>query len=545
MKRRQIARGLLLAPMAICLFSCQGGGSTVDPALNPIGLEEGDGTYGIEGNVDNSGGSLTYEIFVRSFADSNGDGIGDFQGIAGKADYLQSLGVGRVWLTPIHPSPSYHGYDVDDYYSVNPEFGTMEDFSSMLETLSEHGIEVIIDMVLNHSSSTNPWFEQSYQDYRNNNQDADSMGDWYMWADSNLGGAYYQHGSAYYLGEFSSSMPDFNWDSQGFRAEVADILGFWLDKGVAGFRLDAVRYYHEENVAQNIADLNYIASICKGIDPDCFIVGENWGNGTDYYDYYASGIDSYFNFNLSIAYSSGTTIVSSAKGLTTGDQFASTVALAEKDVNSSGAGKHNSWFIANHDTDRASKSLTGGDAKAAANLIYLLPGTPFMYYGEEIELRGVRGNEGTDAMRRLPMVWGEGHEAEECDFPDKDNSYLASSVEQVDVGAFDAMEEPLSTINHYRRLAEVRNSYPFIATASFEAIATKTRNFYAYRLKGAGEGEDILVVANLDEVAAEVSLPEEYASWKIDNEVRASNLKARYEGSSLGLGGHSVAILRK
>lgn len=541
--RQRLSMGLLMAPLAICLFSCQS--STVDPALNPIGLKEGDGTYGLKGDVSNEGGSLGYEIFVRSFCDSDGDGVGDFQGIASKASYLQSLGVGRVWLTPIHPSPSYHGYDVDDYYAVNPEFGTMEDFSSMISALSDQGIDVIIDMVLNHSSSTNQWFLDSYSDYRNNATGADSKADWYMWSDTKVNNLYYQYQSAYYLGAFSQVMPDFNWDCQGFKDEVKDILAFWLGKGVAGFRLDAVRYYHEENVAKNIADLDYIAECAKSIDPDCYIVGENWGSGIDYYDYYASDIDSYFNFNLSIAYSAGTTIVSAAKGMSSGDQFATAVASAEKAVKEENPGKHNSWFIANHDTDRASKSLKGGYAKAGADLIYLLPGTPFIYYGEEIELAGIRGSEGTDAMRRLPMVWGEGHEDEECDFPDKDNAYLASNVNQVEKGAYDLSDEPLSLLNHYRRLGEVRNSYPFITDASFEAVNTMTDRFYAYRLRGEKAEEDILVVANLDEVASELTLPEEYKDWHIDQEVRAYNLIARIKEGKLGLGGYSIAILKE
>ena len=547
MKKRQMSLGALVLPLATCLFSCQPGkGSTVDPLLNPIGLEEGDGDLGISSTPNNEGGSLHYEIFVRSFCDSDGDGIGDFNGVASKADYLQSLGIGEVWLMPINPSPSYHGYDVSDYYSVNPDYGTMEEFESMVDTLNDHGIRVTIDMVLNHSAITNPWFNQSCTDYSDGYAGADSKADWYMWSDTKVDGNYQSYLGKYYLGAFSPSMPDFNWDSPSLRAEMKKILQFWIGKGVQGYRLDAVRYYYEENVSKNIEALNYIAECCHEVDPDFYIVGENWGNGLDYLDYYSSDIDSFFNFNTSIAYSSGVTIVSSAKLLNSGDSYVATVANSQKAVKEKNPSSYNSFFIANHDTDRASKSLYGDYAKVGAAIVYLLPGTPYIYYGEEIELWGVRGSESTDAMRRLPMVWGEGHEEEECDFPDKTASYLSYQAEQNQVkeGVYDQLEDPFSLLNVYRRIAEVRNSYPFIRDAEMKAISTKTRNFFAYELIGEQEGEDIVIVINGDDVATELNLSE-YSSFSLDNEVQTMGLKASWEGGTLGLGGYSVAVLRK
>lgn len=544
-KRQLCLRRLAMAPLAICLFSCQPK-SSVDPKLNPIGLEEGDGTLSISEQANNEGGSLHYEIFVRSFCDSDGDGTGDFNGVASKAEYLQDLGVGSVWLMPIMPSHSYHGYDVDDFYSVNPDYGTMEEFESMVKTLNDHGIEVIIDMVLNHSGSTNPWFSQSHSDYVNGVSGESSKADWYMWSDQSQGNGYHQYAGTYYLGAFSPSMPDFNWDSPSFREELNSILTFWIDKGVSGYRLDAVRYFYEEDVAKNIEALDYIASCCRAVDPDFYIVGENWGNGNDYLEYYNSDIDSFFNFNASIAYAAGTTIISSAKGLNTGTAFTAMVAESQKQVKQRNPDGYNSFFIANHDTDRASKSLFGDSAKVAAEITYLLPGTPYIYYGEEIELWGIRGSEGTDAMRRLPMVWGEGHEAEECGFPDSSSYYLEYDAEanQVKEGAYDLLDDPFSLVNVYRKVAEVRNDYPFIRDAAMESLNPDNPDFFLYRLTGEKEDEDIVIAINGGEVAAEIELPD-FASYSLDNEVRTMNLKASFEGGTLGLGGYSVAVLQK
>lgn len=540
-KRTLKALRLSLLPLLVgSLFSC----TSEDPGAsyeNPLGLEKGDGSYDLKGNVENKDGSLHYEIFVRSFSDSNGDGIGDFLGIASKADYLKSLGVSSVWLTPFNTTGSYHGYDVKDYYALNPEYGTFEDFKTMLQTLKEKGIKVYMDLVLNHSSNQNPWFQESYEDYRLARTSEDSKADWYMWSDESKGNDYYQKGQFYYLGGFGSSMPDFNWDSKGFRKEISKILAFWIEKGVAGFRLDAVRYYYEMDAAKNVEALNYLVEEAHKVDPSIKFVGENWTTGDDYLAYYDSKIDSFFCFQTSISQANGTTLISAAKGMSSGDDFVRTASSLQAEVRKRNPLGNNSFFLANHDTDRASKSLYGDYAKLGASLTYLLPGTPYVYYGEEIELQGVRGNESTDALRRLPMVWGKGHEEEECNFPDPSNSYLESSVEQVEKGAYDLETENFSLLNHYKKLGEVRSSIPFIENADMTAIKTGTDHFFAYKLS---QGEkQVLVATNGSMESAELSLPSEYASWKIVNEVRTANRVARLKDGKLGLGAYSSAIL--
>ena len=197
------------------------------PTYNTIELKKYEGkNYLFDDNVTNENGSVCYEIFVRSFYDSNNDGIGDFNGITSKLSYLKELGIKTLWLMPIMPSPSYHGYDVIDYYDVNPDYGTMEDFKNLLEQAKNHNIDIMIDIVFNHSSTRNPWFIESYEDYVNNYTGEDSKADWYCWSDKNASGYHIYSGSkgVFYESRFDYSMPDFNTENEKVRAEMVKIL---------------------------------------------------------------------------------------------------------------------------------------------------------------------------------------------------------------------------------------------------------------------------------------------------------------------------------
>ena len=209
--------------------------------------------YVFDENSSNENGSVSYEIFVRSFYDYDGDGIGDFLGVKEKLPYLKDLGVKTLWLMPIHESPSYHGYDVVDYYGVNPEYGTMEDFESLVNQAAEYNIDIMIDIVFNHSSTQCQWFQKSYKDFTSKNTSETSMADWYCWSETSKGGykMYNGNSKAYYECRFDSSMPDFNTENPKVREEFVNILKHWIDKGVKGFRFDAVKYYDYENTAYN------------------------------------------------------------------------------------------------------------------------------------------------------------------------------------------------------------------------------------------------------------------------------------------------------
>ncbi len=198
--------------------------------------------------------AVFYEIFVRSFYDSNGDGIGDFKGLMDKLDYLNDgdpdthddLGITGIWLMPIMKSPSYHGYDIQDYNATEPDYGSMQDFENFLEAAHQRGIKVIIDMVMNHSSNQHPWFTQSANNtggYR----------DWYVWSPANPGflgpwgqTVWFPRGGNYYYGLFGSGLPDINYRDTALKNAMFDVVNFWLDKGVDGFRLDAIKYLVED-----------------------------------------------------------------------------------------------------------------------------------------------------------------------------------------------------------------------------------------------------------------------------------------------------------
>ncbi len=225
-------------------------------------------------------GLIFYEVFVRSFYDSNGDGIGDINGLAEKLPYIKSLGVNAIWLMPIFESPSYHGYDVTNYYKVNPDYGTNEDFVNFIKKAHKMGIKVIIDMMINHTSSKHPWFIEASSNknskYRN----------YYIWATPNtnldepseLGTRqWYKKGDSYYNAIFWSEMPDLNFDNKAVREEMKKIAKFWLEKGVDGFRLDAAKHiYPLSREKDTLLWWEEYAKFCRSIKKDVYLVAEVW-----------------------------------------------------------------------------------------------------------------------------------------------------------------------------------------------------------------------------------------------------------------------------
>lgn len=490
--------------------------------------------YNLKGDVDNANGSLSYEIFVRSFYDSNGDGVGDFKGVAEKAQYLQDLGVSNVWLMPIYPTSSYHGYDVTDFYGVNSEFGTMDDFTDMVAELKKHGIRVTLDMVLNHSGSRHPWFAQSYRDYLAGNKEESSKADWYNWSESDSTG-YAKFGEAYYEARFSSSMPDFNWDSLAFRKEVKNILNFWMEKGIYGFRLDAVLYYYYNQHEKNAEVCTFLKEAC----PEAYFVGEAWCTGSSYYRYFDSKLDSFFDFDTSI--SANNDFITTAKGFTSGDSLSKKLEEEITAAKSRNPDAYPSFFLSNHDQDRSSKSLNGNSAKLAASLLYLTPGTPYIYYGEEIGLEGTRGKENSDAMRRLPMIWSKSDKKGETKCPDPSVATLYANLNQVEEGADDLYKDPTSLLSHYRKLGEVRNSIPWIQNASLEAISTNSDYICAFTLISQDKSKKMLVVTNTArEGNIDFDVP---SSAKLFDSINTIGVSPSLNGGKLTLASSSTAIL--
>lgn len=370
-----------------------------------------------------------YEIFVRSFADGDGDGIGDFIGLTEKLDYLNDgnpetdsdLGINGIWLMPINPSPSYHGYDVTDYYDINTQYGGLEAFEIFLEEAHKRGIQVIMDLVVNHTSSQHPWFieaesnpESPYRQY-------------YHWITDETEGynlnlsvwgnrVWNQVNEDYYYALFWSQMPDLNFDNPAVREEIKKIAQFWLEEGVDGFRIDAAMHIYGQgenpegyNQLQNNLDWwQEFDAACREINPDCYLVGEVWTDFDERAEY-AQSFDSTFNFDVA-----GAGILGMVQNgyETVNNSFVETLeetykVLAEKDATFIDAP-----FLTNHDQKRAMEYFEKNDInsmKLAFNILMTIPGNPFIYYGEEI---GMLGNKPPDENVREPFIWGENDDAQ-------------------------------------------------------------------------------------------------------------------------------------
>lgn len=449
--------------------------------------------------------AVFYEIFVRSFYDSNGDGIGDFNGIIEKLDYLNDgdpttttdLGVTGIWLMPIFPSPSYHGYDVTDYYNVNPQYGTMEDFKKLLEETHKRGIRVIIDLVINHTSDQHPWFKEAKKDPKSKYRD------WYIWSETDPGyrgpwneRVWHPSTTGYYYGIFESFMPDLNYSNPKVTKEMNKIVAFWLnDVGVDGFRLDAAKHLIEDGATQQNTDATHewftgFRPAYKEVNPEAITVGEFFGDSYSTLAEYTSGdqLDLAFNFNLAEAF-----IGSANRG-----QAAYTVDAIEYSLKAMPNAQF-SPFITNHDQDRAMSQLYGetDKAKIAAALLLTSPGVPFIYYGEEIGMVGKKPDENI----RRPMQWS----AEKNAGFSGNRPWRQPDAGYVEVNVAAQADDPDSLLSLYRTLIQIRNEHPALRTGNIAFPATgRSSVFASLRVT---DSETILVLINLsDEVIHDYQL---------------------------------------
>jgi alpha-amylase len=444
-----------------------------------------------------------YEIFVRSWYDTNQDGIGDLNGVTEKLDYLKSLGVSGIWLMPINPSPSYHGYDVTDYEAINPQFGSMADFERMVREAHKRGIKVIIDLVINHTSDRHPWFVAAQ-----NPQDPHY--DWYSWATpgTNLAAPSAAGDKAWqalpdgrhYLGIFSRGMPDLNYDTPAVRQEMIKVGQFWMHKGVDGFRLDAARHIYLDFKAQqgdpavlreNLAWWRQFMQGMRAVNPDAYVVGEvtegTWQQLAPWY----GTLSAVFDFPLA------TRLIDAARSEHAGD-LASILQHADAAFAAS-AGRHgvDAPFLSNHDQNRVMSQLDGDAAhmRVAAALLLTLPGHPFVYYGEELGMRGVK----PDSDLREPMRWERSaHDAGETTW--KQSSTHAGT--EVSVQAELADQDSL--LQRYIALIHWRSEISALRDGAIAAYPIADAHIAAWRLDDAKS--HVLVVHNLSGQTRAVAL---------------------------------------
>ena len=340
-----------------------------------------------------------YEVFVRSFADSDGDGIGDLAGATARLDYLHDLGIGGVWLMPVAKAASYHGYDVTDYTAVEPDYGDEAALKAFVAAAHERGILVIVDFVINHTSIDHPWFQDALK--------GGTHRGWYVWSDTDPGwpaiaGPNPWHRTAvgdYYYGAFWEGMPDLNLRNVAVTAEIDRIAGVWLDDfGVDGFRIDAAKHLieddgkHQVNTPETLAWLADFTSRIHSGYPDALVLGEVFDISKTAGSYVPRSLDMTFDFGLASA------LVSA---LQTGRTAPIRTALGET-LRFWPANREAS-FLTNHDQNRVMSQLNGDAqaAKLAGGLLMTEPGVPFIYYGEEIGLQGRK----PDERIRTPMQW--------------------------------------------------------------------------------------------------------------------------------------------
>ncbi|MCR4911629.1 MAG: hypothetical protein K5925_03810 [Bacilli bacterium] len=537
----KITKALTILPFLL-LSSCSNGAQTID------GLDVDPAKDYVLEDVSNQNGSMSYEIFVRTFYDSDGNGIGDLNGVKAKLPYLSSLGIKTLWLMPIHPSPSYHGYDVRDYYDVNPQFGTLSDFDSLVAEANKLNIDIMLDMVFNHCSNDNQYFIQSYNDFKNNNTDEGSKKDWFSWSDqydSIHSNKYKTDSKAWYEGRFSSTMPDFNFNNQEVKDEIENIMKFWIvDHGVKGFRLDAVKYYYFENTEKNNEVLTWLEETARKYDSNFYMVGECWDSSSVINKYHESELDSFFRFDF--AFGGSTAITKMATSRMDAYTFADDLEYNIDYLKADNPNGYPSFFISNHDQDRATRTYDNeNQEKAAASLLALLPGTSFMYYGEEIGLLGRRitspKDDASDARRRLPMVWSETDKTGECVFPESDRQDLNNN-EQVKKGVNDRLNESFSLVKHYQKAINIRNKYPFIkqakVTSLVEDLEADSDYVLAYKLYS---GNDyIIVVHNFSEKVQTVSIE----GSEITDSINTTHLIPKFKDNKLTLGGYSTVVIK-
>lgn len=456
----------------------------------------------VEGTIDGNA-RVFYQIFVGSFSDSDGDGKGDLRGIIERFDYLNdgddnsgvSLGVEGIWLTPIFESPSYHKYNIKDYYTIDSGFGTMDDLKELIELCHERDVKLILDLPINHTALSNKWYT-SFLSAQKNGKTDDEYYDFYSYAEAPVTGKTYgklQGTSRYYECNFSTDMPELNFDHEGVRQAVLDVAKYYLDMGIDGFRFDAAKYIYFGEEDKNVEFWNWYMSELRAIKSDIYTVAEVWDSDSVTYPYFQS--TNCFNFTMS--QTSGR-IAETAKA---GDVnvFTSYIERYIDAIQAQNPHAMPCTFISNHDMDRAAGYLTlaSGYAKVAANLSILTPGSPYIYYGEEIGLKGSRGGANTDANRRLAMLWGDGDTV-------SDPIGANYDAEQSNGTVADQLPDGNSLYNHYKKLIMIRKANPEIAYGTYTALDITNSKLGGFL--STYDGKTVAVLHNTSQSSVQVDL---------------------------------------
>ncbi len=525
--------------------------------------------------------SIVYQIYPRSFKDSNGDGIGDLNGITEKMDYLQKLGINVLWLSPVYQSPNDdNGYDISDYQAIMDEFGTMEDFDRMLAVAHEHGIKLVMDLVVNHTSDEHPWFIESQKSVDN------PYRDYYIWRPGKDGKEPNNWGSCfsgpawkydektdmYYLHLFSRKQPDLNWDNPKVRQEVFDMMNWWLDKGVDGFRMDVISLISKKpDLPDGLVGINGYASFNEP------------ANGPHVHEYLQEMREKVLNNadTITVGECSGVTLEEAKKYARSDEKELNMVFQFEHmDVDADGSNKWtdkkmnlrdmkavltkwqkgleeiawNSLFWENHDQPR-SVSRFGNDssqyrersAKMLATCLHMMQGTPYVYQGQELGMTNVpfhsvedfRDLDSINAYHELvedQKVFSKEEMMRYLRYKSRDNArtpfqwddsenagfttgtpWIMVNPNYKEINAKAELADPNSVFYYYQKLIQLRKEKEIIVYGTYDLLLPESEELYVYT-RTLGE-EKLLVVCNFSENEVELEIPEEFrkGSYLISN----------------------------
>lgn len=520
---------------------------------------------------------VVYQIYPRSFKDSNGDGIGDLNGITEKMDYLQELGVDVIWLSPVYQSPNDdNGYDISDYQAIMEEFGTMEDFDRMLAAAHEHGLKLVMDLVVNHTSDEHPWFVESRKSVDN------PYRDYYIWRPAREGKEPNNWGSCfsgpaweydretdeYYLHLFSKKQPDLNWDNPSVRQEVFDMMNWWLDKGVDGFRMDVISLISKKpDLPDGKAGINGYASFNEP------------ANGPHVHEYLQEMREKVLNRadTITVGECSGVTLEEAKQYASSdGKELNMVFQFEHMDVDADGANKWtdkrmdlremkavltkwqkgleniawNSLFWENHDQPRSvsryaddSPEYREMSAKMLATCLHMMQGTPYIYQGEELgmtnapfeDVSDFRDLDSINAYRELveeqkvfshqemmkylrrksrdnartPFQWDD---TQQAGFT-TGKPWIMVNPNFTEINAAGQLEDPDSVFHYYQKLIRLRKEHEIVVYGTYDLLLPESKEIYMYTRTW--NDEKLLVVCNFSGDTVNVELPEEFAGAEI------------------------------
>ena len=524
--------------------------------------------------------SVVYQIYPRSFNDSNGDGIGDINGIREKLDYLKELGIDVIWLSPVYKSPNDdNGYDISDYCDIMDEFGTMEDMENLLKEANEKGIKILMDLVVNHTSDEHKWFIEAKKSKDNKYRD------YYIWRDpvdghepndlaSCFSGSAWQYDEStdqYYLHLFSKKQPDLNWENENVRNEVYKMMNFWIDKGIGGFRMDVIDLIGkvpDEMITGNGPKLHdYLQEMNKAAleGHDLLTVGETWGATPEIAKLYSNPKRKELSMVFQFEHIGLDQIEGKEKwDVKPLDLLDLKKVLSKWQTELEGEG-WNSLFWNNHDLPRI-VSRWGNDreyrvesAKMLATLLHGMKGTPYIYQGEELGMTNVRFediNEYNDIETlnmykdriskgyshdeimasiyakgrdnaRTPMQWDS---TENAGFT-TGNPWLAVNKNYKFINAEDCLQDKDSIFYHYKKLIDIRKHNDTIIYGDYKLLLPEDKNVFAYSRKL--NGDKIVVVCNFYDKEVNLNFKEDFNNVEIllsnykDSSIFMKDLKLR------------------